>query len=716
MAEITIKKGNTLGGLAGQYGTTVSDLLKSNPSITNPNLIQAGGKLVVPDATNVGTPSSGTVTAPNLSNTFSTADLAKTPTPTVPTPEPAPAVDPFIASLQASQKQIADLTASYNKPVEQAQADRTTLTERLAKSLESFTGKGAAITAQQQALGVPENIKKLTDLNAQIAQRTGEYDKLSASLEGQGRGLTTGLVTGQQGAVARQKAVEIGALSSVAQALQGNIALAKQTAEDTVNLEFSDKEQEIKNLQTLLDLNKDTLTSAEKKQADQLAQTLAERTRLLDQQKQDRKDVLSLIPDAIEGGASNEVLSQMTKAKNIEEALNIGGPALRMKYEYKRQADLLDSKYKKAQIANIESEIANRGLKETQDPANILAYAQQYASTGQIPTGLPKDTFGLVSQTAKELPQQEGSVVNTLTGIKDSKVPAAAQDDIVKLFNITNLANQLAELDKKRIGGVISGSLGYVFGSQAQSEYLSKRKAIVDEIQRMQSGAALTETEQEFYQDYLPGRFSESFGAGQDSTKKIKNFSDLMNTKLENVLKNNNLSIYGYSKIKLGDKEYKVGDEVELNGVKGRLLPDGSISTGSNFNNVGDDTNKVSSIKLGSKLALKNNNPGNLRYIGQPGATPGAGGFAKFNSPEDGVRALYADIESKKAPGGKLGPNSTLSEFVGVYAPPSENDTKLYIQQLAQRLGVSPTTKISSISTSQLAREIAKKESSSVII
>ena len=46
--EITIPKGATLGGLASQYGTTVPNVLKLNPQITNPDVIQAGATLKIP--------------------------------------------------------------------------------------------------------------------------------------------------------------------------------------------------------------------------------------------------------------------------------------------------------------------------------------------------------------------------------------------------------------------------------------------------------------------------------------------------------------------------------------------------------------------------------------------------------------------------------------------------------------------------------------------
>ena len=48
MPIITIKQGDTLSKLATANGTTVAELMKANPNITNPNLIYAGKTLNVP--------------------------------------------------------------------------------------------------------------------------------------------------------------------------------------------------------------------------------------------------------------------------------------------------------------------------------------------------------------------------------------------------------------------------------------------------------------------------------------------------------------------------------------------------------------------------------------------------------------------------------------------------------------------------------------------
>ncbi len=48
MSAYRIRTGDTLSGIAQRYGTSVSSLMKSNPTISNPNLIYAGRTLNVP--------------------------------------------------------------------------------------------------------------------------------------------------------------------------------------------------------------------------------------------------------------------------------------------------------------------------------------------------------------------------------------------------------------------------------------------------------------------------------------------------------------------------------------------------------------------------------------------------------------------------------------------------------------------------------------------
>jgi hypothetical protein len=79
-------------------------------------------------------------------------------------------------------------------------------------------------------------------------------------------------------------------------------------------------------------------------------------------------------------------------------------------------------------------------------------------------------------------------------------------------------------------------------------------------------------------------------------------------------------------------------------------------------------------------LASQNNNPGNLRSWA--GAKAGAGGFAKFDTPEAGFRAAADNLRSY----GKKGIN-TLRGIINRWAPSSENDTKAYLAAATKATG-----------------------------
>ncbi|HFL1447910.1 TPA: hypothetical protein ACG1QI_004311 [Enterobacter kobei] len=90
-----------------------------------------------------------------------------------------------------------------------------------------------------------------------------------------------------------------------------------------------------------------------------------------------------------------------------------------------------------------------------------------------------------------------------------------------------------------------------------------------------------------------------------------------------------------------------------------------------------------------SARGIRNNNPGNLEYsktnpwVGQTGDD---GRFAKFETPEHGIRALGRNLLSYQRQG-----IDTVSDIINRWAPPSDNNnTDAYIQAVCAQLGVAP--------------------------
>ena len=178
---------------------------------------------------------------------------------------------------------------------------------------------------------------------------------------------------------------------------------------------------------------------------------------------------------------------------------------------------------------------------------------------------------------------------------------------------------------------------------------------------------------------------------------------------------NTNLGLYSTAWQQVQDQKQKILDNVISMQEKG--LPSGEINSMVSIGsggalNLGDygytPTINMSNPKATTLNAM--NNPGALKYVGQPGATQGApaedGGYlAKFDSPEAGYQALEAQIQLDASKG------KTVSQYVSNYAPPGSNNTAAYIQQLCSALGVTPDTPLSKCNLQQVAEFQANKES-----
>ena len=129
----------------------------------------------------------------------------------------------------------------------------------------------------------------------------------------------------------------------------------------------------------------------------------------------------------------------------------------------------------------------------------------------------------------------------------------------------------------------------------------------------------------------------------------------------------------------------------------GFLLYSGGLNKGEDeaLRNLQGDNYMGATVanKPGASVAERHNNPGNLVFAGQRGATVGetvAGHtFAKFQSTEEGVAALYRQLQLYQKRG-----IDTLTEIMGVYAPEGANNTGAYIKALSKTTGLDPNQQL----------------------
>lgn len=91
-------------------------------------------------------------------------------------------------------------------------------------------------------------------------------------------------------------------------------------------------------------------------------------------------------------------------------------------------------------------------------------------------------------------------------------------------------------------------------------------------------------------------------------------------------------------------------------------------------------------------LGIRNHNPLNIRYVkankwlGLSKTTPNVSGFCKFDCVDYGLRAAILLILTYIRKRGCVTPRQIITRW----APPSENNTELYIQCVCGRAGVDP--------------------------
>lgn len=92
-------------------------------------------------------------------------------------------------------------------------------------------------------------------------------------------------------------------------------------------------------------------------------------------------------------------------------------------------------------------------------------------------------------------------------------------------------------------------------------------------------------------------------------------------------------------------------------------------------------------------IPTRQNNPGDIKVRGK---------IARYNSPNEGKAALYNDLTAKMTGTSTtgIGPGSSLVDFAKVYAPDSDGNNSLqYAANLANKMGVSPDTKIGTLTS-----------------
>lgn len=458
-----------------------------------------------------------------------------------------------------------ELTANYQTNLNSLQSQQQNAQTSVQDLMNQLTGQtGDKITAENQ-VGLPSLNAQARDLQTLSQRQLAAYAQNIFNNDVNATGTTRTAQNGNEAMITRQHGIDAMITNANISAISGQIQTAQAQVDRAMSLKYDPIKQQIENQKFILEqVNTKEARAATMVKDFQLKQ--------IDKQQADESELHKLSTTAAGFGAPTRVLGA------VKDLATSGDPMAYYKSVSLLGPYLTDPaertlKYAQAQKALNEAKAANIG-----DPMETLSFAQLYQSTGKIPTGIPKGTFGKIAQLAKDLPLTKGQIIQRNTGVTPGSDTTFA-DALSSLNSAIELSKQLKQLDQQRVGGLVSGTIGKVFGSSDQQRYVDLRGQIVDLLSRARSGAAINETELRQYNAMLPGRFSEAFGLGAQSDVRIDNFTNVLSSDLKNKSDSKGWAIVGLSTVNIGNQEYKVGDIIDNgNGQQGRVNADGTIS------------------------------------------------------------------------------------------------------------------------------------------
>lgn len=540
--QYTVQSGDTLSKIAANNGVSINDITGYKSG--DPNKIGVGEVLNINKAA---VPSASTAPATGL--TQGTMTPPPTTTSTAPTG--------LLGLAKATQDQISALQPT----VTQGEKDITDTYTALA-------GEGQKQTDLYASTGVNDDKQAVDDINNQMTALDKSYnDQMTAITNNNPTGQLSSGQQIQANALTAQHASTMANLALVANVKLGNYNNAKAIVDQQISSETSDLQTKLDGLKFFYQQNSDQLTNDQKT-------LLQQQTDAVTQDLSDKKDLLTSLGnvqlEAAKNGAPAAVVASIGSADSLSDGITAAGSYL---------GDKLDDLYKSLQIQQLQQNIASSSA--GQDPSEILAYAQQYASNGAIPVGMPKGSFGTVSQVAKQLPKATGTLVDANTGVKSSKLSPTETDAVTATYNlVTNVLPQLKTAFDNTYTGALP-ALGSMVGikSSNQQNLQDLTTSFLNQLLVANSGKVVSDKELARYKSLLPGTSSGAFflfgnNGDQQLADLTKGLTDSLNSKLNTT----GTAIYGYSPVTIGGQTYKVGDTISSGNQVGRINSDGTIS------------------------------------------------------------------------------------------------------------------------------------------
>ena len=224
MANLETQYGDAVQGLTReQIASKAQTLTGMAPAPTNPSQQTTTVQPVaIQPAQTVGAPP---LTLPQPPNTTAQADAT-------------------VAGAGQTARTLQDYINEQTAPTTELDNQNKALMDQLSSLYGTNIGRAKETANLEQTAGVDALKKQYADLNAQILAQSAQYDKAFAQAETQ-PGMLSSIVMGQQGAIRRSQAADIGLLQARALGLQGQVSAAQDAVSRAIDLKYKGIEEEI---------------------------------------------------------------------------------------------------------------------------------------------------------------------------------------------------------------------------------------------------------------------------------------------------------------------------------------------------------------------------------------------------------------------------------------------------------------------------------------
>lgn len=312
-----INKSGTIYNTTGATSNTTSDFGYSDPNKLAADLgidaKQIDWSKIYSDASYTPGTKFGAIAADTLTSSPS-------PTMAQPTADLSSA-NSLVAGATQTSKTLQDYINQLTPPPTALDTQNQALVDRLGTLYGQDTGKASALNQAEQDAGVTDLKKQLQEITNSINIKNAEYNQLGTDVEG--KPITMASIIGSQAQIRRAQASEIGLLSARAQAVQGNLALALDTAQKAVNLKYAPIEEEITAKERQLQLIQPLLSAQQQKIAQAQALMLEDQRQRIADEKEAAATLQNIAINAASQGIPSNIINQALATKDPVKASTI---------------------------------------------------------------------------------------------------------------------------------------------------------------------------------------------------------------------------------------------------------------------------------------------------------------------------------------------------------------------------------------------------------